>query len=66
MHVPEGGWNMLALVFTGMVVVILMSGSLWVMYHLNYNMMPVQHETTPESLKHTENPNEMHNMRNMP
>jgi cytochrome o ubiquinol oxidase operon protein cyoD len=63
----EGGWNMLALVFTGMVVVILMSGSLWVMYHLNNNMMPgMQHETTPESLKHTENPNEMHNMRNMP
>jgi cytochrome o ubiquinol oxidase operon protein cyoD len=36
----EGGWNMLALVFTAVLVVITLSGSLWVMYHLNTNMMP--------------------------
>jgi len=36
----EGGWNMLALVFTAVLVVITLSGSLWVMYHLNANMMP--------------------------
>ena len=36
----EGGWNMLAMIFTVMVVVITLSGSLWVMYHLNHNMMP--------------------------
>jgi cytochrome o ubiquinol oxidase operon protein cyoD len=36
----EGGWNLLALVFTVMLVVIALSGSLWVMYHLNHNMMP--------------------------
>jgi cytochrome o ubiquinol oxidase operon protein cyoD len=36
----EGGWTMLALIFTVMVVVITLSGSLWVMYHLNANMMP--------------------------
>ncbi|KRB67923.1 cytochrome o ubiquinol oxidase subunit IV [Noviherbaspirillum sp. Root189] len=36
----EGGWNMLALVFTLVLVIILLSGSLWVMYHLNHNMMP--------------------------
>lgn len=36
----EGGWNMLALIFTIMVVVITLAGSLWVMYHLNTNMMP--------------------------
>lgn len=36
----EGGWSMLALLFTAMLVVILLSGSLWVMYHLNHNMMP--------------------------
>jgi cytochrome o ubiquinol oxidase operon protein cyoD len=36
----EGGWNLLALVFTIMLVVIALSGSLWVMYHLNHNMMP--------------------------
>ena len=36
----EGGWTLLALVFTLMLVVITLSGSLWVMYHLNHNMMP--------------------------
>ncbi len=36
----EGGWSMLALLFTGVVLVIMMSGSIWVMYHLNTNMMP--------------------------
>jgi cytochrome o ubiquinol oxidase operon protein cyoD len=36
----EGGWNMLALIFTAVLVVITLSGSLWVMYHMNTNMMP--------------------------
>lgn len=36
----EGGWTMMALVFTLIVVVIALAGSLWVMYHLNTNMMP--------------------------
>ncbi|TSD87889.1 cytochrome o ubiquinol oxidase subunit IV [Mycobacterium sp. KBS0706] len=46
----EGGWTMLALIFTVVLVVITLSGSLWVMYHLNHNMMPVS----------------AHDMRNMP
>ncbi|KQM80586.1 hypothetical protein ASE76_04740 [Xylophilus sp. Leaf220] len=37
----EGGWNMLALIFTLVVVVITLSGSLWVMFHMNANMMPM-------------------------
>lgn len=37
----EGGWTMLALIFTLVLVVITLSGSLWVMFHLNENMMPV-------------------------
>lgn len=37
----EGGWSLLALVFTLMLVVITLSGSVWVLYHLNHNMMPV-------------------------
>ena len=37
----EGGWNMLALIFTLILVVITFAGSLWVMYHLNDNMMPL-------------------------
>ena len=40
----EGGWNLLALVFTAVLVVIVLSGSLWVMHHLNSNMMPGVHE----------------------
>ncbi len=39
-HRSEGGWNMLALIFTIVVVVIAVAGSVWVMYHLNTNMMP--------------------------
>lgn len=37
----EGGWNMLALIFTLVLVVIMLAGSLWVMHHLNSNMMPM-------------------------
>ena len=41
----EGGWSMLALLFTAVLVLIMLSGSIWVMYHLNTNMMPV-HDMT--------------------
>jgi cytochrome o ubiquinol oxidase operon protein cyoD len=37
----EGGWAMMALVFTLVMVIITLSGSIWVMYHLNANMMPM-------------------------
>jgi cytochrome o ubiquinol oxidase operon protein cyoD len=37
----ESGWSLLALLFTGIVVVIMLAGSIWVMYHMNTNMMPV-------------------------
>jgi cytochrome o ubiquinol oxidase operon protein cyoD len=46
----EGGWNMLALIFTLVLVVIALAGSIWVMYHMNQNMMPMS----------------MQDMRNMP
>lgn len=36
----EGGWTFLAFVFTVILVVITLVGSLWVMYHLNNNLMP--------------------------
>ena len=36
----EAGWTMMALIFTVIIVVIVISGSLWVMYHMNLNMMP--------------------------
>jgi cytochrome o ubiquinol oxidase operon protein cyoD len=37
----EEGWSVMALIFTVVLVVIVLSGSLWVMYHLNHNMMPM-------------------------
>jgi len=40
----EGGWNALALTFTVVIVVITLSGSLWVMHNLNANMMPMSPE----------------------
>ncbi|MCQ2003335.1 cytochrome o ubiquinol oxidase subunit IV [Rhizobium sp. NRK18] len=36
----QGGWTMMALIFTVILVLIALSGSLWVMHHLNTNMMP--------------------------
>ena len=36
----EGGWSLLALTFTATLVVIVLAGSTWVMFHLDTNMMP--------------------------
>ena len=36
----EGGWTMIAYLFTGVILIITIAGSLWIMYHLNTNMMP--------------------------
>ena len=41
----ENGWSMMALIFTIVMVVIALSGSLWVMNHLNSNMMPIHQMT---------------------
>ena len=37
----EGGWSMMALIFTLVMVIITLAGSIWVMYHLKINMMPM-------------------------
>lgn len=37
----EGGWTIMAFAFTVVVLVITLTGSLWVMYHMNTNMMPM-------------------------
>lgn len=37
----EGGWTLLAFLFTMVIVVLTIGGSVWVMYHLNTNMMPM-------------------------
>ncbi|QOY92625.1 cytochrome o ubiquinol oxidase subunit IV [Massilia sp. UMI-21] len=36
----EGGWNMMALILTVVLLVIVLAGSIWVMTHMNANMMP--------------------------
>jgi cytochrome o ubiquinol oxidase operon protein cyoD len=45
----EGGWNMLAFIFTIVLVVIVLGASIWVMYNENSLMMPMssqyQHQT---------------------
>lgn len=43
----EGGWTLMALVFTVVMVAIVISGSLWIMYHLNGNMMPMTPPNMP-------------------
>jgi cytochrome o ubiquinol oxidase operon protein cyoD len=37
----EGGWTLLAYAFAAVIVLIVISGSLWIMFHLNTNMMPM-------------------------
>lgn len=36
----ESGWTLMSLIFTIIIVVIALTGSLWVMFHMNQNMMP--------------------------
>ncbi|HEV2613302.1 MAG TPA: cytochrome o ubiquinol oxidase subunit IV [Gammaproteobacteria bacterium] len=36
---PEGRWNLYPFMFAVFVVFVVIGGSLWIMYNLNYNMM---------------------------
>ena len=36
----EGGWTLLSSIFTVVFVAITIAGTLWVMFHMNTNMMP--------------------------
>ena len=42
----EGGWTLLSTIFTVVFVAIAIAGTLWVMFHMNSNMMP-EHPTLP-------------------
>jgi cytochrome o ubiquinol oxidase operon protein cyoD len=44
----EGGWNLMALLFTLVIFFVTLAGALWVMYNMNANMMHV----IPHSLAH--------------
>jgi cytochrome o ubiquinol oxidase operon protein cyoD len=37
----EERWNLMALLFTVLVVVIIVGGSMWIMHNLDHNMMPM-------------------------
>ncbi|MGB2580412.1 MAG: cytochrome o ubiquinol oxidase subunit IV [Minisyncoccia bacterium] len=41
-------WNMIVFIFTVLIVAILVGGSLWVMYNLNYNMTKMPTSNTSE------------------
>lgn len=45
----EGGWTLLATIFTVVFVAITISGTLWVMFNMNANMMP-GHPTAPPAV----------------
>jgi cytochrome o ubiquinol oxidase subunit IV len=36
----EGGWTLVSFIFTAIIVVITIGGSIWAMYQMNSNMMP--------------------------
>ena len=40
----QGRWNLIFLISTFSIVFIVVIGSLWIMNHLNYNMMPTDKE----------------------
>ena len=48
----EDGWLLLSTVFTIILVVITLAGSLWIVFHLNRNMMPAgaAHEMQEEAV----------------
>lgn len=37
---PKPKWNLIHFLFMVLVLVILVAGSMWIMHHLDYNMMP--------------------------
>lgn len=49
----EGGWNMLAFLFTAVLVIIVLGASIWVMYTENQLMMPM---STPATMQPMQQP----------
>jgi cytochrome o ubiquinol oxidase operon protein cyoD len=44
LHLPaktKPFWNIIVFIFTLIIIIFLVVGTLWIMYHLNYNMMGV-------------------------
>lgn len=36
---PEGRWNLMSFLFTLLIILVIVTGSFWIMWNLNYNMM---------------------------
>ena len=49
----EGGWTLLSTIFTLVFVAIAIAGTLWVMFHMNANMMPGHAEMATLGQSHT-------------
>lgn len=49
----QGGWTMLSTIFTVIFLAIAISGTLWVMFHMNANMMP-GHEMPAAAANHAD------------
>jgi cytochrome o ubiquinol oxidase operon protein cyoD len=62
----EGGWSFMAMMLTIVLVVITLSGSMWVMYHLNTNMMPHADMEMSAEMSASHDMNAMANMSEMP
>jgi cytochrome o ubiquinol oxidase operon protein cyoD len=43
----QGGWTMLSTIFSVVFVAITLAGTLWVMFHMNTNMMPSHADLPP-------------------
>ena len=51
----EQGWQAMSLIFTGIILFVVLAGSIWVMYHLHTNMMPPHFINDAESVSAREN-----------
>jgi cytochrome o ubiquinol oxidase operon protein cyoD len=48
----EGGWTLVSTMFTVVFVAIAIAGTLWVMFHMNTNMMPSHDANATQHLEH--------------
>ncbi len=48
----ESGWNMMAFIFTAVLVIIVLGASIWVMYNENVNMMPMAPQYQQHPISH--------------
>ncbi len=50
----EGGWMLMSTIFTIVFLAITLAGTLWVMYHMNTNMMPSHKHATPAAVEQSQ------------